>query len=75
MPRRNSLLAVLAAVFLPLLSLHAQATQSTGGVTGFIRASDGTPLKGAAFAIDAAGRQVETDLDGSFVVSRVPAGR
>jgi iron complex outermembrane receptor protein len=76
MPRRNSLLALLAAVFLPVLSLQSQNTsQGTGAVSGVIRASDGTPLKSAAFAVEGADRQVETDLDGSFVVSRIAPGK
>jgi iron complex outermembrane receptor protein len=76
MPSRNSLLALLAAVFLPVVSLHAQNTsQGTGAVAGQVQASDGTPLKGAAFAVEGIERQVETDIDGSFIVSRIPPGK
>jgi iron complex outermembrane receptor protein len=76
MPRRNALFGVLAAFFLPLLSLQSQTvSQGTGAVTGVVRASDGTPLKGAAFSVEGTDHQVATDLDGSFVVSRIPAGK
>jgi iron complex outermembrane receptor protein len=76
MPRRTSFFSVVTAVLLFPFALHAQNTsQGTGAVAGVVRSSDGTPLKSAAFSVDGAGRQVETDVDGSFVVSRVPAGK
>ena len=76
MSRRNSFFAVLCATLLPAFSLHSQTTpQSTGAVSGVIRSADGSALKGADFSIEGIDRTTETDLDGSFVLSRVPVGK
>jgi hypothetical protein len=51
-------------------------TAPTGGVKGVVKASDGTPLGGAAVGLGISGfiqTSVFTEADGSFIISGVPA--
>lgn len=67
--------ALLTALAL-LSALPARAfAQQTGAISGTVRNSEGTALRGVELVVDGTNRSVVSAYDGTFVITHVPVGR